>query len=79
MGGKTHAHVGDECGATGGAFFDDVQHVASGEHGEVGRLADPVGQRRQQRAPEPGEGLLTRVSAAQFERGRAQTPASVTG
>ncbi len=79
MGGKPHAHVGHERRAPRSALLDDVEHVATGEHGEVRALADAVRQGGEQGTPEARERLLAGVAAAQLERGGAEPPATLSG
>ncbi len=79
VGGKAHAHIGDERRTPGGALLDEVEHVAPVQHREVPALAEAVDECGDERTAEPGKRLLSAESARELERGDTEAVAALLG
>ena len=77
--GQPDADVADQRRASRRALLEDVEHVASVQHGQVGTVAGAVDQSHEGPAREALQGLLAGVSAADLEGRDAQPVAMLVG
>lgn len=76
---KPDSDVGDEVGPSRSALLDEVEHVASVEHREVGAFTNPVDELGEQRMAEPAQRLLPCEAAGELERGDTEPVAARFG
>ena len=73
------ADVGDQRRPAGRPLLDDVEHLATVQHGQVRRLADAVHQGGERPAGQALQGFLARVAAAELERRQPEAVAVLVG